>query len=64
LLMVETAPAPGVKLIRVPAPTKASQREICTDPAYARRMRRPDERLTRYPHPRCGYQSVSIKGNL
>ncbi|MBN9130771.1 MAG: DNA polymerase IV [Paenarthrobacter ureafaciens] len=28
------APAPGVKLIRVPAPTKASQREKCTRSAY------------------------------
>ena len=37
LLMVEMAPAPGVKLIRVPAPTRASQSEICTNPAYARR---------------------------
>ncbi|GAA3285349.1 hypothetical protein AAU01_00320 [Paenarthrobacter aurescens] len=30
LLMVKMAPAPGVKLIRVPAPTKASQSENCT----------------------------------
>src|SRR5690242_1887387 len=35
LLMVKMAPAPGVKLIRMPAPTKASQRENCTVSAYA-----------------------------
>jgi hypothetical protein len=26
------APAPGVKLIRTPAPARASQRESCTQP--------------------------------
>lgn len=51
LLMVEMAPAPGVKLIRVPAPTRASQSEICTNPAYARGARRPDE-LMRCPDER------------
>ena len=30
LLMVLMAPAPGVKLMTVPAPTSASHREICT----------------------------------
>ncbi|BCW08166.1 hypothetical protein NtRootA1_43040 [Arthrobacter sp. NtRootA1] len=35
LLMVKIAPAPGVKLIRVPAPTRASQSENCTISAYA-----------------------------
>jgi hypothetical protein len=28
--MVLMAPAPGVKLMTVPAPTSASHREICT----------------------------------
>ncbi|GAA2851938.1 hypothetical protein GCM10010523_10730 [Paenarthrobacter ilicis] len=30
LLMVKMAPAPGVKLMRVPAPTRASHKENCT----------------------------------
>jgi hypothetical protein len=33
LLMVLIAPAPGVKLIKVPAPTRANQRENCTGPS-------------------------------
>ncbi|BCW42112.1 hypothetical protein StoSoilB3_36470 [Arthrobacter sp. StoSoilB3] len=35
LLMVKIAPAPGVKLMRVPALTRASQSENCTISAYA-----------------------------
>jgi hypothetical protein len=52
LLIVEMAPAPGVKLIRVPAPTRASQSEICTNPAYARGTHRPDEWLPERLHQR------------
>ena len=37
LLMVLMAPAPGVKLIRTPAPARASQRENCTCQVYAGR---------------------------
>src|SRR6476659_3993989 len=34
LLMVLMAPAPGVKLMRTPAPARASQRENCTHQSY------------------------------
>lgn len=35
LLMVLMAPAPGVKLMRAPAPARASHRENCTNQSYA-----------------------------
>src|SRR6478735_7047489 len=34
LLMVLMAPAPGVKLMRAPAPARASHRENCTHQSY------------------------------
>src|SRR6478609_11796321 len=44
LLMVLIAPAPGVKLIRTPAPTRASQRDSCTCQVYGfSRQARVDE---------------------
>src|SRR5450830_1677329 len=44
LLMVLMAPAPGVKLIRTPAPARASQRENCTCQVYGSTTRRPASR--------------------